>query len=807
MKYLLLFVLSLGLIQYASGYDQKNVKINRIKRVPTIDGRIQENEYAEMVLLNDFSQYEPYNGKAPSEKSEVWVGYDDYAFYVGAIFYDSEPEKISRIVSQRDQINEDINDIISLIISPYGDRNNAISFVVSATGAQLDRKCMGDIVDDSWDAVWESATNINDQGWSVEIKIPYSAIRIPKKEIQDWGFNICRRDNDKSEWSTWSYANNENSEMFNYYGILSGFENIKPPLRLSLTPYISGYMENNTQNNWESSFNAGMDLKYGINESFTLDAILIPDFGQVQSDDQELNLSPYEIKFNENRQFFTEGMELFNKGNIFYTRRIGGMPSGYSNVSSQLLADEEIKENPIESKLINAFKISGRNKNGLGIGVFNAMTSKSEAKIYNPITDERRNVETQSFTNYNLLVVDKLISKNSYVSLINTNVSRDNFVANVIATEFKLADKENNYAVNGTGSLSYREVLSNSETGYAINLHAAKLSGKFKYSYTFDVSDDKYNPNDMGYLRQNNQMTNRVRFDYNIYKPFRNFLNVTNYMLFNYERLYNPSEYSEFYISYQIGATLKNRTYLEMHALWRPIEEVNHFEARVPGRKVNMSKGFHNCFTYSTDSRKAFSIMLHGGFYFSDNFITDYNTYSIVLRPTYTVNNRMLISLHSYYGVSNNAIGFVTKNDDDIYMGERNVQTIENALSFKYMLNSDLSLSIRGRHYWSEAKYDNFYDLLENGDLQENDYSENHDINYNALTIDAAVNWNFQPGSEISLVWKNNLYSSDKNINETYFKNLSNTFEASHENSLSIKILYYIDYQSIKKSLESILSK
>lgn len=781
--------------------EQKEVEIQRLTNTPTIDGNIGANEYADMAVLDNFVQFMPYNGQAPTKRSIAWVGYDDQAFYVAAKFYDELPDNIPRIISERDDIDMGLNDLISLVLSPYDDQNNALSFVVTATGAQLDRKCMPDGIDVNWDAVWESATKIDEDGWSVELKVPYSALRIPRSEIQNWGFNIWRKDSNNSEWSTWSYADNEKGEFFNYYGMLNGFKDIKPPVRLSLMPYVSTYFDKYGDNKGKASFNAGLDLKYGINESFTLDAILIPDFGQVQSDDQQLNLSPYEIRFDEKRQFFTEGMELFNKGNLFYSRRIGSRPVDYSNVSSQLEDGEEITKNPIESKLLNAFKISGRTDKGLGIGFFNAMTSKSNALITNTEDNSTRELETQGFTNYNMFVVDQLLSKNSYISLVNTNVNRKDFMANVTATELRLADKGNNYALKLKGGLSYRDLNDESETGYTLDLNLAKLSGNFKYSYSLGVIDDKYNPNDMGYLRMNNQLTNRLRFDYNIYKPFGKFLNMTNYISFDYTRLYKPGAYSDFTISYEWSALLKNQTYLQMHALWRPKEQVDHFESRVAGRALNLSKGFHNCFTYRTDSRKTLSVMIHGGFYFSNNFITDHHNYSIMAIPTFKINNRTYIEWNTRFGINNNEIGFVNMIEDDIFMGERNTAIFENSISFKYMANADLSFSLRARHYWAEAIYDNYYSLLENGDLQlESGYEGNHDINYNALTIDATVSWNFLPGSVMSLAWKNSIYTSNKDINRSYFQNLSDLMKAPHQNSLSIKVLYYLDYHSFKKN-------
>src|SRR5690606_31371534 len=160
-------------------------------------------------------------------------------------------------------------------------------------------------------------------------------------------------------------------------------KNIETPTRLSFQPYISTYM-NSYDGESEIVVNGGMDLKYGINDAFTLDMILIPDFGQTKFDDTVLNLSAFEVQYDEQRPFFTEGTELFSKGNLFYSRRIGGYPSLYPDLAE----NEEIKELPARVDLINALKVSGRTKKNLGIGVFNAITEKTYAKILNLDTDE-----------------------------------------------------------------------------------------------------------------------------------------------------------------------------------------------------------------------------------------------------------------------------------------------------------------------------------------------------------------------------------------------------------------------------------
>ena len=335
---------------------RKELNASRTTNPPKIDGILDELVWAEVPVASDFLQYSPYNGEPSTMRTEVRILYDNTAIYVGAMCYDPSPDSIYTELGERDS-DRDLNaDGFSIDISPFDDGVNGVSFKVSASGVQSDEKRspMGRRgSDSSWDAVWHSATNINDDGWSVEIKIPYSAIRFPNQESQKWGVNFWREIRRYRETVSWNYVDNEVGNTFTHLGVVHVRDEIVPPFRLSFTPYLSGYLEKSPEG-WGTSYNGGMDLKYGINESFTFDATLIPDFGQVQSDDQILNLSPFEVKYNEKRQFFTEGTELFSKGDIFYSRRIGSRPTKYHEADDNLDSTEYILENPVETRLINA---------------------------------------------------------------------------------------------------------------------------------------------------------------------------------------------------------------------------------------------------------------------------------------------------------------------------------------------------------------------------------------------------------------------------------------------------------------------
>ena len=341
--------------------EKKQLAAVRTATAPKIDGVIDDAEWQQAPVATDFIQYSPYSGRPATHNTEVRILYDDEAIYIAAMMYDTNPDSIYMHLGKRDSDNSLNADQFYIELSTFNDGINGETFKVSASGVQSDSKArtsggggggMWGHGDSSWDAVWYSKVSVVENGWIAEMKIPYSALRFPKSDVQTWGINFWREIRRYREQSSWSFVNREIGSSFNHLGELSGLSNLVPPVRLSLVPYLSGYAEKYDGEKPGYSYSGGLDLKYGINESFTLDATLIPDFGQVQSDDQVLNLTPYEVKYNERRPFFMEGTELFARGNIFYSRRIGTRPRLYRSAQGEAGVNENVIYNPQESSLI-----------------------------------------------------------------------------------------------------------------------------------------------------------------------------------------------------------------------------------------------------------------------------------------------------------------------------------------------------------------------------------------------------------------------------------------------------------------------
>ncbi|MDQ2177086.1 carbohydrate binding family 9 domain-containing protein [Marinifilum sp. D714] len=784
---------------------KKEIMAIRVSKKPLIDGILDDSVWKGVPVANNFIQMEPDNGAATNYKTEVKFIYTNNSIIVGAKMYDPEPEKILRTLSKRDAINN--ADFVSLVIDPFNSGLDAFEFIVTASGVQWDAKVVKSREDTSWDAVWNSATSIHEDGWSTEIEIPYSALRFPSKEIQEWGVNFLRNIQRDREKTSWNFIDKEEDGWINQSGVLRGVENVEPPVRLSFTPYFSAYYDKfSDESKGETNFRGGMDLKYGINESYTLDMMLIPDFGQVQSDDEVLNLSPFETKFSEKRQFFTEATELFNRGGVFYSRRIGGKPRYAYDVYDNLGENEIVTDNPAKAKIINATKVSGRNSKGLGIGVLNAMNRNTYASIKDTVTGESRKEKIQPFTNYNMLVVDKSLKNESFVSLFNTNVyiPETDYIANVTGTEFDFRNEKRSHNVKGKVIATQRyQDESKDQIGYMHEVQVGKIQGKFTWNYFHRVMTDKYNPNDLGFLYRNNQINNNLNFFYDNFEPKGAVIQRHARFQIHHEARYEPRRYTS--ISLYYNARLKFRDHFAMgfYGNTRPMHRYDYEEPRVSGMKLRKGSSTFAGLWISTDYRKAFALDIDAN-YGVRMSTDDLKSFRLKVSPRYRVNDKLLMVYETAWSRNLDELGYASSETDindltTVYIGNRNTARLENKLSANYIFNNKTSLSFRMRHYWAKAEYKDFYTLMDNGRVADSDYNENHDVNFNTFNVDMVYNWRFAPGSELALVWKSSIRDAQDEIRHGFVDNLKDTFDATQLNSFSVKLIYYIDYMSLKR--------
>lgn len=820
-KSIIVLLLAVAHQSYA-GADQI-FNATRTAEAPKIDGVLNDAIWMSSNVATNFTQVSPNVGKPANQNTEVYLIYDNTAVYVGARMHDVSGDSVMTQLGQRDELPN--CDWFSVGFDTYNNDQNAFIFAVFATGVQWDAIHNSGWDDQSWNAVWESATTIDENGWTAEFKIPYSALRFPNVDIQDWGVNFNREVRRNREQSAWSFVDPTIEGQVNQWGTMTGVENIDAPIRLSFTPYVSAYLEHYPYSeliagaeDWSMSYNGGMDVKYGLNEAFTLDMTLIPDFGQARFDQQVLNLSPFEVRFNENRQFFTEGLEMFDLGEVFYSRRVGSRPldfwGAYADASS---TGGEVIENPDISQLINATKVSGRMDNGLGIGIFNGVTKEMHATIEDPDGSTRKYL-TDPLTNYNVLVFNQQLKNNSTAILANTNVWRDGsyYDANVTTAFADLYDKDLNWNLYGGGVVSQLYNIDGNDSvslGHAYLVGLSKVSGQWNYGADFGLETDTYDPNDLGFLPQNNGQYYSGYVRFNMFEPKGKFLNTWSELSIDYNRLYNPDVFTDFTIFANAGGVFRNFMAIGLWGWASPVETYDYFESRVAGRRFTYNEGVGLGGFLSSDYSKVFALDVNwwAGTFFEQGQRDN----SISISPRWRASDRLMLILNANRSDNWNSLGAAVSNTtfggtmlgDTIVFGRRDQVTYNNTLNASFIFTNRMGISLIARHYWSTVTYDKFYMLEEDGGLTDlpsytgNDVDGNsmHDVGFNAFTIDLVYSWWFAPGSELRIVYKNLINTQDTEFTDDYFRNFGDMIQADQLNSFSIKLLYFVDYLYFRK--------
>lgn len=775
--------------------QKKQIAIQRIYQPIIIDAELNEELYRITSPATDFYQLQPYNGQPAARPTEAWFFYDQQAIYVGVMLHD-HPDSIYNYFTERD--NTGMADYFGVYFDPYNQGLVAYGFFVTPAGTQIDIKASkndGDKEDGNWNAVWESKTRITDKGWVVEMKIPFSALRFSEQAGESWGLNMFRSIRRHNSNNSWSLIDRKLMGFIHQQGELTGIHNVKSPLRLSLSPYLAAYTE--PQNQAKSTFiKGGLDLKYGINDAFTLDMMLIPDFGQIQSDDQQLNLSPHEIHYNEKRQFFTEGTELFSRGGIFYSRRIGARPLFGSDVTAA--PGQRLSYNPAETQLVNATKISGRTNKGTGLGMLNAMSLEANAVLVNDATGTEQEVMVQPFTNYNVMVVDQALKNNSFVSLINTRVDMAGhpFSANVTATQFEFRNKNLSYALQGDGALSQRGNKGEQEKGYYAHLGVNKTKGVFLWGMEQLLMSDTYNPNDMGYLQHNNNVQTEAWIYYQDITPGKIFREWNADIWLNYNRLYKPSVFTDFATGFDLNTRLLNNMGISVNGdVTTP--RYDYYEARIPGRYYLRPLEYEVELAYATDNRRPLSLQLD--YEWRAQPFSTMRQHELEAGANWRIGQRMELGYELEMENRTNDHGFTTLlSPDKALFARRNVTTLANTLETIYSFSTTTGLRLRSRHYRSVVRNHEYFLLQPDGSIGNPvNVSTSHDMNYNAFTIDCIFRWIFMPGSELSAAWKSQAYLSDRATGGSYANNLLNAWK-NQSHSISLKILYYFDVNSIR---------
>jgi hypothetical protein len=489
----------------------------------------------------NFTQYSPNEGAAPSFPTKIKILYDFDFLYVGIYCYDTCPNKIRRILDRRDVF---AGDIAGVAFDSYFDHRTAYEFTLTAAGQKLDLKHSGDgNYDMNWDAIWEGASSLTDSGWTAEMKIPFSQLRYNRTDTQIWGLHIWRWIDRYKEESQWQPLKRNASALVYLFGNIKCLDSIRSSRQVEFMPYLSDGLKQNgnsdnpylNKNHW--FINGGLDTKIGLSSNLTLDATINPDFGQVEADPSELNLTAYETYFSEKRPFFLEGSEIFdNKLSndlLFYSRRIGARPKYEPE-----LKEGEYFENQENSTILGSLKLTGKTSHGLSIGIMNSLTDNEYGKMYSDAGT--KTIQTEPMTNYFASRLRKEsheaktiygMSFNSIIrdlsdSTLNTQIHKTAHTASADFTQY-FKNKYYYIFVKGvtshlTGSEESIKLLQESHihrfqrpdagylhldstrtslTGTGATLEGGKIAGKVQFGAGITYWSPQLNYNDLGFMR------------------------------------------------------------------------------------------------------------------------------------------------------------------------------------------------------------------------------------------------------------------------------------------------------------------
>ena len=435
---------------------------------PVIDGKLDDTEWLYLAWIDNFVQQKPYEGKEPSQETGFKILYDNDNIYVAIWAYDTSPDSIERRLTRKDYLE---GDIVSIQIDSYHDHRTAFIFMVSAAGVKGDAILSNDaeVEDHTWDPIWYVKTSIDADGWNAEMKIPLSQLRFDKRENQVWGLQVIRFLFRKEEVSFWQPIPRDAPGWVHQFGELDGISGISPKKQIEVAPYIVASTERFEKEEGNpfatgklNRFNAGIDGKIGVSSNMIIDFTLNPDFGQVEADPSLVNLSAYEVFFEEKRPFFIEGKNIFHSPllfyggdyvvpeNLFYSRRIGRNPQAVPDTE-----EGEYTDMPASTSILGAAKLTGKTKNGLSVGILESVTAKEKAEIDR---EGERSFETvEPLTNYAIARVQQDFNKGNTVLggvFTSTNRQIEDSSVNFLHTsaysgglDFRHSWKERTYSV------------------------------------------------------------------------------------------------------------------------------------------------------------------------------------------------------------------------------------------------------------------------------------------------------------------------------------------------------------------------
>jgi hypothetical protein len=830
-----------------------------------VDGRLDEPLWKSAEVLTDFTQHEPVEGAPATEKTEVRILYSQDSLYIGVIAFDSEVDKIKSILARRD--SRCPSDWIKIWIDSYHDSLTAFEFGVNPCGVKRDVYWSNDRRrDDDWDAVWDVEVSQNNEGWIAEFRIPFSQIRFPERESHTWGFQASRIIARKKETSYWHHVPKGVPRFVSLFGDLMGINNIPSPKKLQLLPYTLGKgafqpaAEGNPYRTGSDYLaGLGLDLKYGVTSNLTLDATFNPDFGQVEADPAQVNLTAYETYFPEKRPFFIEGKNMLSfslgsgheRESLFYSRRIGRIPQGSPS-------DAEYSDKPENTTILGAFKLTGKTAGGWSIGVMEALTNREQASVITWSGEETRQT-VEPYTNYFLGRAEKEYREGrSAFGFIFTAVNRKiddanlNFLRSAAYSGgfgFRHRWAQDRYEISGyfLGSHirgSEESILKAQESsaryyqrpdadhleldptrtslsGTTSNFSFSKIGGgHWRWNLGFRTRSPGFEINDMGYMRDADEISQHFWLSYREYKPGKIFRDYNISFTFWNNWDFAPTH---------TGQGISLRSHFEFLNYWSVSFDANRTQEHLStsqlrgGPAVLMPGNWRIGGNLRTDYRKDFHFNLRGSISQADNGAT---TYSLSGGLNFRPSDRIDISLSPRFSDGYRRLQYLRRDtiDDQTHyiLGRIDQTTVSLTLRLNYTLTPNLSIQLYTQPYVSAGKYSEFKEVIQpraenytdrwhvfSGSevFFQDDYYHlllpssggdeitlyNPDFNFRQFRSNLVLRWEYLPGSILYLVWTNGIndYSSDGNL--SLGNDIRSLFNADSNNAFMVKISYWFN--------------
>lgn len=725
---------------------------------PQIDGLINDPAWDLVEWAGgDFRQVNPDKGKPASVQTRFKILYDAKNLYALFRCYDPEPDKIVRRMSRRDGFD---GDWVEINIDSYYDKRTAFSFTSSVSGVKGDEYISnnGDDWDESWDPIWYLKTSIDEEGWVAEIRIPLSQLRFADKPELTWGIQVQRLFFRNQERSQWQYIPPDAGGYVHLMAEMKGIKGVKPQKQLEIQPYVVAKTENfeaEAGNPFATGsatgLDAGLDAKIGITSDITLDLTVNPDFGQVEADPSQVNLSAFELFFQERRPFFTEGANTLSfpvsqtsENILFYSRRIGRQPQGWVDPdrSGEDGIDEYVKPNN-RTTILGAAKLTGKNKRGFSWGVLESVTSREFAVIDS--LGQRRKEVIEPMTNYFVARAQQDINKGNtlvggIVTATNRNINdasldwlhREAYTGGV---DFTHNWKGRSYYVSGRSTVSYvagsTEAIAATQlsseryfqrpdnhymefdstrrslTGTAGQVMVGKKSGNLVSDLGLTWQSPQLELNDIGYLSQTDNITQWFWSQYRVLEP----RGITRW------QRYNINQWQEYDFGWRnLSEGYNVNAHAEFKNFWRSGGGVTYrvrsaSNADLRGGPQLRYPSMFNFWAYTgTDPRKKLFVMVNPEFGMGRDAYRRYG--GVYMEITYRPMNALNITVSPSFESSNNQLQYVQTVDASgqsrYIVAAIDQTTARVVLRATYMVTPNLSVQYYGQPFGTSGEYSDF---------------------------------------------------------------------------------------------------